>query len=56
MPSRLVPLQPTNRATGASRLPDNTSTSAPAMSAGLSKTLWRMDGVVKMVEEWEAAR
>jgi hypothetical protein len=28
----------------------------PAMAAGVSKTLWSMDDVVKIVEEWEAAR
>jgi IS1 family transposase len=28
----------------------------PAMAAGMSKTLWTMDDVVKMVEEWEAAQ
>ena len=28
----------------------------PAMADGVSKTLWSMDGVVKMVKEWEAAR
>jgi hypothetical protein len=25
----------------------------PAMAAGVSKTLWSMDDVVKVVEEWE---
>lgn len=29
---------------------------SPAMAAGVSKTLWSMDDVVRMVEEWEAAR
>ena len=28
----------------------------PAMAAGVSKTLWSMDDVVAMVEEWEAAQ
>jgi hypothetical protein len=28
----------------------------PAMAAGVSKTLWSMDDVVAMIEEWEAAR
>jgi hypothetical protein len=28
----------------------------PAMAAGVSKTLWTMEDVVKIVEEWEAAR
>jgi hypothetical protein len=28
---------------------------SPAMAAGVSKTLWSMDDVVKVVEEWEAA-
>ena len=28
----------------------------PAMAAGVSKTLWSMDDVVKMVEELEAAQ
>jgi hypothetical protein len=27
----------------------------PAMAAGVSKTLWSMDDVVAMIEEWEAA-
>jgi hypothetical protein len=27
---------------------------APAMAAGVSTTLWSMDDVVMMVEEWEA--
>jgi hypothetical protein len=26
----------------------------PAMAAGASKTLWTMDDVVRIVEEWEA--
>jgi hypothetical protein len=26
------------------------------MAAGVSKTLWSMDDVVKMVEEWETAQ
>jgi hypothetical protein len=25
----------------------------PAMTAGVSKTLWSMDDVVRMIEEWE---
>jgi len=29
---------------------------SPAMAAGVSKTLWSMDDVVKVVEEWEAAQ
>jgi len=29
---------------------------SPAMAAGVSKTLWSMDDVVKIVEEWEAAQ
>jgi len=28
----------------------------PAMAAGVSKTLWSMDEVMKIVDEWEAAR
>jgi hypothetical protein len=28
----------------------------PAMAAGVSKTLWTMDDLVKIVEEWEAGR
>jgi hypothetical protein len=28
----------------------------PAMAAGVSKTLWSMDDIVKVVEEWEAAQ
>src|SRR5690348_10683440 len=28
----------------------------PAMAAGVSKTLWTVDDVVKVVEEWEAAQ
>lgn len=28
----------------------------PAMASGVSKTLWSMDDIVAMVEEWEAAR
>jgi hypothetical protein len=27
----------------------------PAMAAGVSKTLWSMDDVVDMIEQWEAA-
>lgn len=27
---------------------------SPAMAASVSKTLWSMDDVVRMVEEWEA--
>ena len=27
----------------------------PTMAAGVSKTLWTLDDVVKMIEEWEAA-
>jgi hypothetical protein len=27
----------------------------PAMAAGVSKTLWSVDDVVKVVEAWEAA-
>jgi hypothetical protein len=26
---------------------------SPAMAAGVSKTLWTMDDVVRIVEEWE---
>jgi hypothetical protein len=29
---------------------------SPAIAAGVSKTLWSMDDVVKVVEEWEAAQ
>jgi IS1 family transposase len=29
---------------------------SPAMAAGVSKTLWSMDDVVRVVEEWEAAQ
>lgn len=29
---------------------------SPAMAAGVSKTLWSMDDVVKMIEEWEAGQ
>jgi hypothetical protein len=29
---------------------------SPAMAAGVSKTLWSMDDIVKVVEEWEAAQ
>jgi hypothetical protein len=28
----------------------------PAMAAGVPKTLWSMDDVVKVVEEWDASR
>jgi hypothetical protein len=28
----------------------------PAMAAGVSKALWSIDDVVKMVEEWETAQ
>jgi hypothetical protein len=28
----------------------------PAMAAGVSKTLWTMDDVVRVVEEWEMAQ
>jgi hypothetical protein len=28
----------------------------PAMAAGVSKTLWTMDDVVQVVEEWENNR
>ena len=28
----------------------------PAMAAGVSKTLWSMDDVVAMIEEWEATQ
>ena len=28
----------------------------PAMAAGVSRTLWSMDDVVAMVEEWEASQ
>jgi hypothetical protein len=28
----------------------------PAMAAGVSKTLWSMDDVVRFVEEWEDSR
>jgi len=28
----------------------------PAMAAGVSKTLWTMDDVVRLVEEWEKAQ
>jgi hypothetical protein len=28
----------------------------PAMAAGVSKTLWTMNDVVRMVEEWEKSR
>jgi len=29
---------------------------SPAMATGVSKTLWSMDDIVKIVEDWEAAQ
>jgi hypothetical protein len=28
----------------------------PAMAAGVSKTLWTMDDIMRVVEEWEKSR